>query len=101
MRCSYKYAPRITTRTEQLPIWRLMPIYEYQCKACGNTFEELVYTNLSKAINCPRCGNENTEKRVSVIGAISKGSSSVDACSSHCPSASSCGMAGGGGCCGM
>ena len=36
-----------------------MPIYEYQCKACGLRFEELITTKEeSVIIPCRNCGSE-------------------------------------------
>jgi putative FmdB family regulatory protein len=43
---------------------RPMPIYDYQCDACGNTFEELV--RLGETPNCPACGSSSPRKLMSV-----------------------------------
>lgn len=75
-----------------------MPIFEYQCKACNNVYEELVTGDRDKKIPCPACGSDKTHKLMSVIGGISMGSSSSDGCASSCANAHSCAMAGGGGC---
>lgn len=40
-----------------------MPIYDYQCKDCGNTFDKLVMS--STVVTCPKCGSGNLEKLVS------------------------------------
>jgi putative FmdB family regulatory protein len=53
-----------------------MPFYEYQCKDCGQCFEQLV--SISEASHkqvCPRCGSKNTEKQLSVFAAKSSLSS--------------------------
>ncbi|MBQ7608559.1 MAG: zinc ribbon domain-containing protein [Desulfovibrionaceae bacterium] len=40
-----------------------MPIYEYGCRKCGHEFEELVFSDA--APNCPECGSNDVEKRMS------------------------------------
>jgi putative FmdB family regulatory protein len=41
-----------------------MPIYEYECAACGHVFELVMkYGEIGAA--CPKCGGEETKKRVS------------------------------------
>lgn len=76
-----------------------MPIFEYKCKKCGNQFEELVSGDRNKIIPCPKCQSSETEKQMSVIGAISMGSS-IGPCGSSCASANSCATTGGCGCSG-
>jgi putative FmdB family regulatory protein len=76
-----------------------MPIYEYKCKKCGVKFEELVTNSQDLTINCPACGDKDTEKLMSAIGSISMGKSGDYSCASSCAQASSCAAAGGG-CCG-
>jgi len=78
-----------------------MPIYEYKCEACDKIYEELVTGDRDKPIPCPACGSGKTQKLMSVIGAISVGSSSSGGCVDSCANAPSCAMAGGGGCPGM
>ena len=40
-----------------------MPIYEYHCKACNSTFEELVFGD--ETPSCPKCKSMDTEKLIS------------------------------------
>lgn len=40
-----------------------MPIYDFQCSACGHAFEELV--RLGETPNCPACGAESPRKLLS------------------------------------
>ena len=40
-----------------------MPIYEYHCKACNSTFEELVFGD--ETPSCPKCKSMETEKLIS------------------------------------
>lgn len=43
-----------------------MPIYEYECRACGHGFEELVRGAGDEAqLRCPACGAESPERRLS------------------------------------
>ena len=41
-----------------------MPIYEYECGACGRIFEELVL-NSDETICCPDCKTETVKKLMS------------------------------------
>ncbi len=74
-----------------------MPIFEYRCSKCKFVFEELVSGHSDASIACPNCGSKETEKLMSVIGAISMGKSSGDSfCQSQCSNTHSCAS---GGCC--
>jgi putative FmdB family regulatory protein len=42
-----------------------MPIYEFECEACGARFEELVATGA--AVACPECGSERTRRLFSTV----------------------------------
>ncbi len=42
-----------------------MPIYEYECLACGAIFSELLPMDAMVALACPRCGGEEVRKRLS------------------------------------
>ncbi len=43
-----------------------MPIYEYTCKACGRSFEELVLRRSDESeVRCRACGNRRVEKLMS------------------------------------
>jgi putative FmdB family regulatory protein len=74
-----------------------MPIYEYACKACGHSFELLVFKGLEP--NCPACRAQEVEKVFSVF-AVGRSAKPPTACApkgvsscNHCP-----GMAASGGC---
>jgi putative FmdB family regulatory protein len=41
-----------------------MPLYEYECRSCKNTFEELVFGD--EAISCPECRSKKLERLISV-----------------------------------
>jgi putative FmdB family regulatory protein len=46
-----------------------MPIYEYRCPHCGETFEKLVPMGTdAKQVECPCCGQKGVDKKVSVFG---------------------------------
>jgi len=53
-----------------------MPIYEYECKDCGEHFEELMPVGAEDTPACPSCMSTNTEKQLSLFGSIGSGSSS-------------------------
>ena len=44
-----------------------MPLYEYDCQACGQGFEELVFGDEAPA--CPHCADPRPERRLSVFSA--------------------------------
>ena len=46
-----------------------MPIYEYQCSACGREFEVLVRSS-SPAPACPGCSGTELRKKLSAFAAI-------------------------------
>ncbi|MFZ5427642.1 MAG: FmdB family zinc ribbon protein [Thermodesulfobacteriota bacterium] len=43
-----------------------MPLYEYQCKACGRRFEELVSASAG-APPCPACKSADVERILSSV----------------------------------
>ena len=42
-----------------------MPIYEYQCDACGHCFEEIVFSSRAPKPKCPKCGCAGVQKLMS------------------------------------
>jgi putative FmdB family regulatory protein len=42
-----------------------MPIYEYQCAACGHTFDTLQKIGEAMLTRCPECGAESLRKLIS------------------------------------
>ncbi len=45
-----------------------MPIYEYECPACGSTFEQLIRSERDeRAAMCPQCGSRKISRRLSVF----------------------------------
>lgn len=43
-----------------------MPIYEYRCRGCDKTFEELVLSQGAK-VACPACASPKVERLLSVF----------------------------------
>jgi len=65
-------------------------MYEYRCRNCGSTFDELVTSAQADSdIPCPRCGEYEAEKLMSAF-ASSGGSASSEVASGG----SSCGTGG-------
>jgi len=42
-----------------------MPLFEYMCARCGTTFEQLVRSNSTQQIVCPRCQSVHVQKQMS------------------------------------
>ncbi|MGH8397671.1 MAG: FmdB family zinc ribbon protein [Gammaproteobacteria bacterium] len=51
-----------------------MPIYEYECKACGHRLETLQKVSEAPLKKCPECGKPALRKLVSAAGFRLKGS---------------------------
>lgn len=45
-----------------------MPIYEYDCTACGHAIEKLQKLNDPPLVDCPACGKPTLQKRISAPG---------------------------------
>jgi len=57
-----------------------MPLYEYRCVVCGQTFELLRRADdADREAICPRCGSERSERQLSVFR--SSGGSAARGCS--------------------
>jgi putative FmdB family regulatory protein len=48
-----------------------MPLFEYQCKRCGNQFEALVRAG-GPSPSCPACRSEDLEKLLSLFAVSSE-----------------------------
>jgi putative FmdB family regulatory protein len=51
-----------------------MPIYEYQCQACGHAHEALQKLNAEPLTVCPACSKPELMKKISAAGFRLKGS---------------------------
>lgn len=57
-----------------------MPIYEFQCRKCGEVFERLMKVNeRGDSLTCPHCGEKKPEKILSGFSS-SKGSEPSSSC---------------------
>lgn len=45
-----------------------MPLYEYECRACGHQFEALV--RAGNAPSCPACNAQDLERLLSIPGSL-------------------------------
>jgi putative FmdB family regulatory protein len=50
-----------------------MPIYEYQCEACGHRLEALQKISEEPLSDCPACGQPSLQKLISAAGFRLKG----------------------------
>ena len=48
-----------------------MPIYEYSCLDCSQTYEKIVWNSGDKEVQCPFCQSKNSLR---VLSAFAKGS---------------------------
>ena len=54
-----------------------MPLFEFECNDCNNSFEDLVRSNDEvEGVICPICGSESTNKKISTFA--TKGSLSTN-----------------------
>ena len=61
-----------------------MPIFEYQCKSCNDSFEVLVRSNAS--IACPDCGSSAVEKKFSSFSShVKQSADAMPMCRSNEP----------------
>ena len=77
-------------------IIKVMPIFEYACKACNHQFEALVYGN--EKAECPKCHSKKLAPQLSVFAVSAKGSAGSAASAGPC---GSCGDPRGPGACSM
>lgn len=48
-----------------------MPLYEYQCKDCGESFEKMMrFTEADLIPLCPQCESPNTRKKISSVASV-------------------------------
>lgn len=66
-----------------------MPIHEFQCRKCGEAFEQ-IFSGPPVAIRCPVCGSKEAERLVSAFAArtsTQRRGGVVDLSSGCCPCA--------------
>lgn len=68
-----------------------MPLYEYHCSECDQSFEKMMrFSELDLAPECPHCHSRETHKQISTFASrITGGAAAATA-----PSASSCSSGG-------
>ncbi len=59
-----------------------MPIFEYQCDECNETFEKLVFKGEEDEIKCPKCKSNNIRKKMSATSFMG---TSVGTCAAGSP----------------
>lgn len=54
-----------------------MPIYEFVCHECGESFEELVFSaSAVSKVNCPKCSSSEVVKKMSTFASKISGTGS-------------------------
>ncbi len=49
-----------------------MPVYEYECKACGERFElRRGFSDSDSEVKCPKCGTLHPQRRFSLFATAS------------------------------
>lgn len=76
-----------------------MPLYEFQCEACGKDFEELV-RNADEQVLCPACGKDRVHRKLSRFafkceGGVMKTTAGGSSCATCRPGPSGCSGCGG------
>jgi len=69
-----------------------MPIYEYRCQGCDETFEKLFFPSEREDAICPKCGSKQVKRIISNFGFRMASGSTMSAgaeancggCSSKC-----------------
>lgn len=51
-----------------------MPIYDYQCEACGHKFEEMQSFNDPLLVKCPACSKRKLRRLLGIPSLVFKGS---------------------------
>lgn len=61
-----------------------MPLYEYRCTSCQQTFERLRPVGAdASGVSCPSCGSEQVERMVSTFASATAGGSSGSMAGCH------------------
>lgn len=63
-----------------------MPIFDFQCKDCGNKFDLMISNKDKDKAQCPQCGSRDVKQLLSMFATSSGTSASANACQT-CPSA--------------
>jgi len=59
-----------------------MPLYEYECSACGQCFEQLRgLAERDDELECPKCGKKSARRRMSTFSSAGRTTSSLGSAS--------------------
>lgn len=62
-----------------------MPIFEFDCQACHEPFDELVRNSEAiKEVICPKCGSKKVKKKLSTFASSIKGGGAASVSSAAC-----------------
>jgi putative FmdB family regulatory protein len=62
-----------------------MPLYEFDCLTCGQSFEKLVRSAAAVTeVVCPICGQPHIQKKMSVFASTNKGDRSISTSAAAC-----------------
>jgi putative FmdB family regulatory protein len=62
-----------------------MPLYEFDCLDCGQSFEKLVRSAAAiTEVVCPTCGQTHVQKKLSVFASTVKNAGSASASAAAC-----------------
>jgi putative FmdB family regulatory protein len=66
-----------------------MPLYEYECRDCGDRFEKMLsFSQADQSQECPSCGSPESQRHISIFSSPSLSSSTSAAGSCGAPSGS-------------
>ncbi len=66
-----------------------MPLYEFDCAACGKPFEKLVHSPAAIAeVICPTCGSHEVKKKISLFASLGNASRSTASSGATCSTGS-------------
>ena len=70
-----------------------MPLYEYECPACGNRFEKLLSISRRDEVRCDKCGAEvrRVYQGKCAFGAKASAGGGQGGCSGNCAGCHGCG----------
>jgi putative FmdB family regulatory protein len=64
-----------------------MPLYEYNCRDCGEEFDKIIrFSEADLMPKCPSCGDKNTQKKISAGAVIGLSSGSARTAANPPPS---------------
>jgi len=69
-----------------------MPLYEFTCRHCAETFEELTKSSeTGESLACPACGKEGANRRISTFASrVGRQTSACDTRGGDCATGSCC-----------